>query len=328
MTATAINPVDWKIRDWGMFIEEYPAVVGSDAAGEVVAAGKDVQGFQAGDRVFFQGILGKEAHSTFQQYVTMHAELVGHTPKSVTDEEAAGVCLAIMAVLAAFYHADGLDIQPHPWQKGGDQAGKGKSIVVLGGSSSVGQYAIQLARLSGFSTIVTGSSPAHHELLKSFGATAVLDRNTATPSDYAQAASVHPLGAVLDSVSSPETGVEAVKVLAAANPNGVPAAAGLPQSTMIHLLGIPDEVAEAARALPKANVATKNVWGLGSGPHLRPTAVEFMKALSGEHGYLATGAIRPNRPLVVEGGLASLEEALAKNKKGVSGRKLVIRPNE
>lgn len=41
VTAAAINPVDWKIIDHGYFIKP-PSVLGSDAAGKVVAAGKDV----------------------------------------------------------------------------------------------------------------------------------------------------------------------------------------------------------------------------------------------------------------------------------------------
>lgn len=326
--STAINPVDWKILDWGFFVNEWPTIVGSDAAGQIVQLGSKVKDFKIGDRVLFQGVIGVQDSSTFQQFVTMPAELVGLTPKSVADDEAASVCLASMAVIASFYHKDGLDITPHPWQSGGEKAGNGKSIIILGGSSSVGQYAIQLARLSGFSNIVTASSSTHHESLKALGATVTLDRNTASPSDYAQAAKSYPLGAVLDSISSPETGIEAVRILQATNPDGVPSGTGLEQSTMIHLLDPKPEILEAAKESGKAQVSVKNVWGIGSAPHLRPTAIEFMKALSGENGYLAKGEMKPNRPLVVKGGLASLEEALAKNKKGVSGEKVIIKPNE
>lgn len=65
ITVTAINPVDWKMRDYNKFISEYPAVLGSDAAGSVAAVGPDVTGFAVGDRVFFQGIIGKHGSSTF-----------------------------------------------------------------------------------------------------------------------------------------------------------------------------------------------------------------------------------------------------------------------
>jgi NADPH:quinone reductase-like Zn-dependent oxidoreductase len=327
VTSTAINPVDWKIRDTGIFVEEWPTILGSDAAGEIADVGANVHHFEQGDRVFFQGIIGRLDSCTFQQYVTMPAELVAHTPAAISDDEAAGVSLASVAVVAAFYHKDGLDIQPHPWQGGGDKAGKGKSIVILGGSSSVGQYAIQLARLSGFSNIVTASSPAHHQKLKELGATVILDRNTSSPSDYVEAAKSHPLGAVLDSISAAETGIEGVRILQAANPNGVPSDAGLAQSTLIHLIHVKDEIYEAAKEKGKAEILVKVTWGVGSSPHLRATAVEFTKALSGDDGYLSKGIIRPNEPLVIKGGLDNLEAALEKNKAGVSGQKVVIRPN-
>lgn len=43
--ATALNPVDWKIQQFGIFVDKYPAVLGSDIAGEVVEVGQGVTGF-------------------------------------------------------------------------------------------------------------------------------------------------------------------------------------------------------------------------------------------------------------------------------------------
>ena len=47
-------------------------------------------------------------------------------------------------------------------------------IFVYGGSSSVGQYAIQLAKLSGYK-VVTTASKRNHELVRSLGADLVFD---------------------------------------------------------------------------------------------------------------------------------------------------------
>ena len=49
--ATALNPVDWKIRAFNFIVKEYPAVLGSDSAGTVEAVGPGVRGFSKGDRV-------------------------------------------------------------------------------------------------------------------------------------------------------------------------------------------------------------------------------------------------------------------------------------
>ena len=50
--AAALNPVDWKIRDYNFFITSYPAILGSDAAGIVEELGEGAQGFSKGDKVY------------------------------------------------------------------------------------------------------------------------------------------------------------------------------------------------------------------------------------------------------------------------------------
>ncbi|KAI3393657.1 hypothetical protein diail_3837 [Diaporthe ilicicola] len=316
VTATAINPVDWKIRDYKFFIKDYPAVLGSDAAGEIAAVGSGVTNLSAGDRVFFQGIIGKYDFSTFQQYAKMPAELVAKTPKNISDDEAAGVSLATVAVLTGFYDKSGSGL-PAPWDEGGEQAGKGKGIVILGGSSSVGQYAIQLAKISGFDKIVTNASAKHIDHLKALGADVVLDRSSQnSPEDFKAALGGLPLSFVYDSISEKDTQILGVKILAAT---------GTQDSQVITVQGVNAEAAELGQSLePKS--AVKQVLGLGSAPHLRYLSEPLFRHLGGEDGYVAKGRLVPNRPVVVSGGLANIDEALAKNKKGVSGEKVVIRP--
>ena len=49
--AAALNPVDWKIHKYGFFVEKFPAILGTDIAGDVEEIGEGVTEFQKGDRV-------------------------------------------------------------------------------------------------------------------------------------------------------------------------------------------------------------------------------------------------------------------------------------
>lgn len=49
--AVSLNPVDWKIRAHGLYVKTFPAVIGADIAGEVIAVGEDVKEWKTGDRV-------------------------------------------------------------------------------------------------------------------------------------------------------------------------------------------------------------------------------------------------------------------------------------
>ena len=137
------------MRDWHLFIASYPAILGSDASGSIAALAPDVTDFAVGERVFFQGIIANYDASTFQQYLKLPAWVVGKTPKNVSDDEAAGVSLATIAALTAFYDSTGYNLTPPPWEPHGNSAATNKAVAIIGGSTSVGQYAIQLARLSG-----------------------------------------------------------------------------------------------------------------------------------------------------------------------------------
>jgi NADPH:quinone reductase-like Zn-dependent oxidoreductase len=322
ITATAINPVDRKMRDHDAFLDRYPAVLGSDAAGVVTAIGSEVLGFSVGDRVFFQGIIGNYDSSTFQQYCNMPAELVAKTPRSTTDEEAAGVMLATMAVVTAFYAEEGHGMAP-PWSEAGRSVGRGKSIIIIGGASSVGQYAIQLARLSGYERIITNASSNNHDFLKMIGAHVVLDRSASTPEAFFDATGNLPIDFVFDGISAPATQKLGIQILQKSK---------IPGSHLVtvHVV-VPDSPDPEVKALGQNSeppIEIKQILGIGSSPALRPLSEPLARSLGGEDGYIAQGIFTPNRPHVVPGGLSAMEEALALNKTGVSGRKVVIRPHD
>lgn len=47
----ALNPVDYKMQDFGLFIEHYPTVLGCDVAGVVEEIGEGVTNVNVGQRV-------------------------------------------------------------------------------------------------------------------------------------------------------------------------------------------------------------------------------------------------------------------------------------
>jgi NADPH:quinone reductase-like Zn-dependent oxidoreductase len=53
--AIALNPLDWKRRDYGVMVESWPVVLGIDAAGIVDSVGESVKDVKAGDEGWFSG---------------------------------------------------------------------------------------------------------------------------------------------------------------------------------------------------------------------------------------------------------------------------------
>jgi Zn-dependent alcohol dehydrogenase len=49
--AVAVNPLDWHMQDWGVFIQQWPSIFGGDVAGVVHKVGEGVTKFKPGDRV-------------------------------------------------------------------------------------------------------------------------------------------------------------------------------------------------------------------------------------------------------------------------------------
>ena len=49
--AIAVNTVDWHMQDIGIFVQQWPTILGSDVAGEVHEVGPQVARFKKGDRI-------------------------------------------------------------------------------------------------------------------------------------------------------------------------------------------------------------------------------------------------------------------------------------
>ncbi|WP_221585365.1 NADP-dependent oxidoreductase [Microbacterium sp. G2-8] len=151
--AAGVNPVERKLRSGVRPLPgDGPWRAGSDGAGVVSAVGEGVDGFRAGDAVAFFGAAGSYASD-----VVVDAAKVFLRPAGVT--AAHGAALGIPAG-TAYQALRSLGIR------------EDDTLLIHGGSGSVGQAAIQFAVLFGAHVIAT-TSDARADRVRDLGAEAI-----------------------------------------------------------------------------------------------------------------------------------------------------------
>ncbi|OCH85946.1 GroES-like protein [Obba rivulosa] len=312
--AAALNPVDWMIQAYGILREDYPAILGFDGAGIVEQVGEAVQGLAKGDRIIFQGGYSNST-ATFKQYTLTTPGVSAKVPDSITSEQAASIPIGLVAAaLGLFdpYTPSGSAKLFPPWEEGGRGKYAGKPIVIIGGSSSVGEFAIQLAKLAGFSPLITTASPRNAGALKALGATHVVDRNLpadALAEEVAKITSL-PIEVALDAISLPTTQNAAYDILA---PSG-------------QLVVVLQDAVAAEKKAAQPNKTIVEVHGSLAAPGHLKAAASLCSALT---GLLEEGAIKPMHVEVLPGGLAGVVDGLERLKNNqVSATKLVVHPQE
>nr|POE92318.1 dehydrogenase orse [Quercus suber] len=175
--AVAVNPADAIVQTHGVILteEQYPAILGCDVAGTIFALGSLVSTkypkFQIGDRITAMANANPQ-YRGFQSYCAVPASLSSHIPSttSFTDASVLPLCLSTAAV--ALFQADpglALSLPAAPAPKS-----KHSTLLIWGGSSSVGCCAIQLAVAAGYDVLTTAG--AHNAALcTTLGATYVFD---------------------------------------------------------------------------------------------------------------------------------------------------------
>ncbi|THU80851.1 GroES-like protein [Dendrothele bispora CBS 962.96] len=169
--AAAQNPSEWMKLSFIARTSTPDIPIGHDFAGIVVAIGPDVpSGLRTvGERVagFVNGCLSPELGGTFAEYTLADAHIIISIPETLGFEEASTLGLAGFTACQLLWQSMSLanPLEPAP---------ESFPILIWGGSTTVGQYAIQLSKLSNLQAIST-SSPSHHQLLESLGAEQVFD---------------------------------------------------------------------------------------------------------------------------------------------------------
>ena len=159
--AAAVNAADWHIMRGepylariGLGLRRPKYRVGVDAAGEVVAVGKNVEQLRPGDEVF------GASFGAFAEYVSADASRFAPRPAGLSYEEAAAAPVTALTALHGL--RDEGELQP------------GQSVLINGASGGVGTFAVQIAKA--FGATVTGvCSTAKVEMVDSIGADEVID---------------------------------------------------------------------------------------------------------------------------------------------------------
>src|SRR5215470_13094910 len=161
----------------------FPAVIGGDVAGEVVEAGPGVTRLQPGDRVLgmaagLERSRNRAAEGAFQKYTVLLQNLVSPIPDELSFEQAAVLPVTLSTAATGLFQQDHLAL-PLPAI---DAPDRHQTVLVWGGSTSVGSNCIQLARCAGYRVIAT-ASPRNFGYVRSLGAAAAIDYHSRTAVD-------------------------------------------------------------------------------------------------------------------------------------------------
>ena len=168
MTASSLNPVEYKLADLNFMGRTPPVALGLDLAGVVVAVGDGVGGVAVGDAVAAMADLNGDGGwvATGETggdggYALAHQFLTVAKPPSVSFRDAAALPMAFLSAFAGLYRA----VQA------------GDTVYIPGGGGGVGHFAVQMAaRALGAGLVISsGSTPQSIALARQSGAHHVFD---------------------------------------------------------------------------------------------------------------------------------------------------------
>lgn len=311
--AVAVNPVDRLSGVAFRFVAPwltFPAVPGSDVAGEIAEVGSAVTRLHVGDRVTGHAYGFEKGHDhagegAFQAYAVLAARMVAPIPDDLAFEKAAVLPLALSTAATALFQRDHLGLARPEL----DAADRGETVLVWGASTSVGCNAVQLARCAGYRVVAT-ASPRNFDYVRSLGADAVVDyRGKTAVRELIAAVGGGPLAGAF---AIGKGSLVPTIAVAAGVPGARRVASSLPATpTRLVLLG-----------RRRHGVHVSGVWGSTlSGNEVGPAVYEdFLPAA------LAAKQFQPAPREVVAGeGLAAIPAALDRLGRGVSAQKLVVR---
>lgn len=271
----------------------------------VVKVGPEQKRFKEGDKVFsfvpiFHNKGGITDFGGFQQYTLTGEATTALLPENTSFDCASTIPLALSTASDGLFGFFGLDIPS------GKAQAKDEWLLVWGGASSVGQFAIQFAVASGYKVIATASKSGHSNL-KKLGATEVVDYHDSDVISQILKATNDKLRLVYDAVSTKES----VKLTLEALPNG---------GKIAYTQMSPDALGiETASNITYQRVYAGHLYGLKQ--------ALGRKVFDWAHDALKDGSLVCNPVKLRSGGIDAVQEILDDHREnGISNVKYVINP--
>ncbi len=173
-----VTPHDGLVRDIAYFVgkENLPGTIAVDVVGEIIRLGESVTSFKVGDTVMGQGDPAMSDTKGSQEYALLDADFIAKLPSSINPDQADTIILNALTSYVAVLTPIGLDV-PSPLSDDRGFDYENTSILIMGGNSACGRFAIQLAKWAGVGTIITTAGKSGEAELKAMGATHVIDRS-------------------------------------------------------------------------------------------------------------------------------------------------------
>ncbi|KAL5498917.1 hypothetical protein ACEPAH_1435 [Sanghuangporus vaninii] len=302
--AVASNPKDWKVH---IFIENYSAIEGNDVAGIIVKVGEGVTEYKGGERVAAFSIMysRNNKYGAYAQYTVAPATTTFPIPESTSFEEAATLPLAVGTAFIGLFKRLGIPEKPSGEQKG---------IIINGASSSVGSYAVQLAKRAGL--FVIGIAGSSKDYAKSLGVDVIVDyrehTGDALKKALIEAAEGRNVQWVYDAITDKGSTIILSHVLAEVSPTG--------KGKVTFVLPVSDD---ELKRIPEGIEHELTRVGTAYGED-KDFSARFYRQIG--QWLAASPPLRPNRVKVLPDGLASVPKGLELLKTGkVHGEKLVYR---
>ncbi|KAF2155984.1 NAD(P)-binding protein [Myriangium duriaei CBS 260.36] len=313
---SSAGPLELHQAEGGLLVT-HPQILGDAVVGTVVRLGPDVKDLREGDRVFgFAFALPKQ--KSWQTYSTVEETMVGKLPDNITPEQAVVIPTNLVTAFHTLVTDLGLQL---PWPKPDSyKPAVDKPVLIWGGSSSVGQYSIQVLKYYGYSHIAAVASKRQHDMLRSIGANRVFDYNDSDIVQQLQSLGDVPL--IVDCIGSKD---DSLAIIAKVAQSGSRVAIMLPV--------IVRHAADSSGPIYEMEVQNAAPWADGVEPRGVRTHQYADNKFHAEHlqkdvipDLVSKGIIKPNKIKVVEG--KNMLERAQKcidllRSKALSGEKLV-----